>query len=111
MRRLVLLVLALLVGSPSLLEAQKRCNKGIPCGNTCISARKTCRIDAPRALQGSPAAPSIKSMPWVASSRGQTYYKRGCSGANKLAPANRIYFRSEADAQRAGYRRSTARGC
>ena len=29
------------------LEAQKRCVKGIPCGNTCIAANKTCRIGTP----------------------------------------------------------------
>jgi hypothetical protein len=28
-------------------DAQKRCVKGIPCGNTCISASKTCRIGSP----------------------------------------------------------------
>lgn len=27
--------------------AQKNCKKGIPCGNSCISATKTCRIGTP----------------------------------------------------------------
>lgn len=49
--------------------------------------------------------------PWVASSRGHTYYRRGCSTANRLSPANLIYFRSEADAQKAGYHRSRSKGC
>jgi hypothetical protein len=48
---------------------------------------------------------------WVASSRGRTYYKAGCSGANALSPANRIYFRTEAEAQAAGLTRSRTSGC
>lgn len=48
---------------------------------------------------------------WVASSRGHTYYRKGCSAGNRLSYANLIYFRSEEDAQRAGYHRSRSRGC
>lgn len=48
---------------------------------------------------------------WVASSRGHTYYRAGCGGAKKLSPANLIYFKSEADAQRAGLRHSVQDGC
>ena len=55
--------------------------------------------------------PIAASMAWVASSRGHTYYRRGCSTANRLSPANLIYFRTEEEAQQAGYRRSTSRGC
>lgn len=29
---------------PTSAEAQKNCKKGIPCGNSCISAKKVCRI-------------------------------------------------------------------
>lgn len=32
-------------------EAQKRCRKGIPCGNTCISAAKTCHVGIGRCDQ------------------------------------------------------------
>lgn len=49
--------------------------------------------------------------PWVASVRGDTYYRTGCSGGNQLAVGNRIYFQSEAEAQAAGYRRSRSSGC
>jgi hypothetical protein len=47
---LVVLFLALVSTSA---EAQKRCVKGIPCGNTCISANKTCRIGSPASSSGS----------------------------------------------------------
>jgi len=50
-------------------------------------------------------------MPWVASSRGEVYYRRGCGNANRLVPENRVYFRTEEDAKRAGYRRSGSPGC
>lgn len=62
------------------------------------------------ALVGSGTA-SVDSMPWVGSSRGRTYYRRGCRGASSLTPANRIYFRSEEEAQKAGYRRSAQADC
>ena len=185
------------------LEAQRRCVRGIPCGNTCIAANRTCRTGsppsqptpaptsratptappaspapapapsaAPQPAYATPAAPAggltvpgvpgyvaldtiellevqgarlralerrglagagvsvpaptadpqsysvpqppatpASSGPWVASRRGSTYYRSGCSGANGLAAQNRIYFQTEAEAQAAGYRRSSARGC
>ncbi len=100
-------------------EGQKNCRKGIPCGNTCIAANKVCHVGTPStAPTASPAAASdstavapTNSMAWVASSRGHTYYRRGCSTANRLSSANLIYFQTEEEAQRAGYRRSTSRGC
>jgi len=52
-----------------------------------------------------------EGMPWVASSRGEVYYRRGCGNANRLVPENRVYFRTEEDAKRAGYRRSGSPGC
>ena len=99
-------------------EGQKNCRKGIPCGNTCIAADKVCHIGTPSAPSAAQAptrtdstAASSNEMAWVASSRGHTYYKRGCGTAKRLSPANLIYFRTEQEAQRAGYRRSTSRGC
>jgi hypothetical protein len=41
-RNLALVFSLLLVASP--VVAQKNCTKGIPCGKTCISATKTCRV-------------------------------------------------------------------
>src|SRR5688500_1538957 len=100
-RILAALAVALLV--PVALDAQKNCKKGIPCGNTCIAATKTCRISStpapaptasadPAAETSPQAATASREAPWVASSRGGTFYRNGCSGGNKLSPANRIYF-------------------
>jgi hypothetical protein len=99
---------------------QKNCRKGIPCGNTCIAANKVCRIGTPSAPPATQPAPvrsdstavaPTSSMTWVASSQGHTYYRRGCGIANRLSPGNVIYFRTEEEAQRAGYHRSSSRGC
>jgi hypothetical protein len=120
MKRLLLLVVAVLIAFPVAADAQKQCVKGKPCGNTCIAVKKTCRVETPshtpRPSCPPPAATASRaepdeSVPWVASSRGQVYYRRECSNANRLAPANRIYFRTEEEARRASYRRSTSRGC
>ena len=101
-------------------EGQKNCRKGIPCGNTCIAANKVCHVGTPSTRPTASPAPTssdstavtpTNAMTWVASSRGHTYYRRGCSTANRLSPANLIYFRTEEEAQQAGYRRSTSRGC
>src|SRR5207248_200309 len=115
--RLLLLAVSILFALPVAANAQKRCRKGIPCGNTCIAANKTCRAGmpayAPPPSQLSPPAQAEPdtSRAWVASSRGHAYYKHGRSGANRLTPSNRVHFRTEEEAQRAGYRRSTPRGC
>jgi len=115
---LTLLGLSLLLASNA--EGQKNCRKGIPCGNTCIAANKVCHVGTPStppttstvpARSDSTAVVPKGGMAWVASSRGHTYYRRGCSTANRLSPANLIYFQSEEEAQRAGYRRSRSRGC
>src|SRR5437879_907442 len=97
-------------------EAQKHCRKGIPCGNTCIAANKVCHLGTPStpptaSRSESAAVAQNDSMAWVASSRGHTYYRRGCSTAKRLSRSNLIYFRTEEEAQRAGYHRSTSRGC
>ena len=117
--RLFTRFVVLLLLTPALASAQKNCTKGIPCGNTCIAANKTCRIGsaapasapAARATRPDTAAVPGPSAPWVASSIGRTYYRNGCAGARKLKAENRIYFTSEDDAKAAGLRRSAARGC
>ena len=51
------LLSALVVGGFSPANAQKNCTKGIPCGNTCISASKVCRVGTPtRTLTSEPTA-------------------------------------------------------
>jgi len=116
MRRTLFTFLALSLLVESNVEGQKNCRKGIPCGNTCIAANKVCHIGSPSTApttsrSDSTAVAQRDSMAWVASSRGHTYYRRGCSTANRLSTANLIYFRTEQEAQRAGYHRSTSRGC
>ena len=54
-----IMIVALLISTPVVLHAQRRCVKGIPCGGTCISATKTCRVGAPPASEPTRAdAPS-----------------------------------------------------
>ncbi len=76
MRRLILLVFFTVIAGP--LAAQKKCTKGIPCGNTCISAKKTCRIGSSPAkkpvTQRATTAPTAVSSdsttgPWVREGR------------------------------------------
>lgn len=94
-------------------QAQKTCKKGIPCGNSCIAANKTCRIQSvPTANSTSDAAATAsRDGAWVGSTIGHTYYRAGCSGARKLKPSNLRTFASEAEAQKAGYAHSGQRGC
>ena len=124
MRRALFTCLGLTLLVLSNAEGQNNCRKGIPCGNTCIAANKVCRIGTPSTPATTPPLPTAaptrsdsntvgptNNAAWVASSRGRTYYRRGCRTANRLSPANLIYFRTEEEAQQAGYRRSTSRGC
>lgn len=125
-RLTVAVILGLSLGVSRDLEAQRRCVKGKPCGNTCIAQNRTCHVSTPSATPSpspaprtAPAAPPARTDsqapattgPWVASRRGSTYYRSGCTGGNQLAAQNRIYFRTEEEARAAGYRRSTQRGC
>ena len=63
------------------------------------------------AIDASPFLVNIVDMPvpagmlYVASSRGKNYYPVDSSAGQNLSPANRIYFKSGADAERAGYKR------
>ncbi len=114
MRYTLFTFLSLLVVSNA--DAHKNCRKGTPCGNTCIAANKVCHIGTPSTPPTTATVPASSdstavAQAWVASSRGHTYYRRGCTTAKRLSPANLIYFRTEEEAKRAGYRRSTSRGC
>ena len=66
---------------------------------------------APVASAAAPPATPASATAWVASRLGSTYYRADCRAALRLAAANRLEFASEAEAQAAGYRRSTAAGC
>lgn len=131
-------VVALAVALAPTVEAQRNCRKGIPCGNSCISASKVCRIgsssarpayDPPSTSAARPAAVSTQlapqdtqvtsgalvgksaEYPWVGSFADGIYFRAGCSAARDLAPTNRRYFSSDEVAQGAGYRRSSVPGC
>jgi len=61
MRTLFLAAGLLLLASAA--SAQRRCVKGIPCGGSCISASKTCRIGTGSATSESPARPTSSGSP------------------------------------------------
>ncbi len=65
---------------------------------------------AQNALSGASDASSAQSQTGtiVASKRGSKYYFTWCSGAKSLSESNKIYFQTEAQAQIAGYSRSTS---
>ncbi len=114
------ILLISLVAFPPAAAAQKQCVKGKPCGHTCIAVAKTCHVERPAyappsdtdsAPAGTALAEPGAGMSWVASSRGEVYYRRGCVNASRLVPENRVYFRTEEEAKRAGYRRSGSPGC
>lgn len=116
-RAILPLILLGLLGAPELLEAQRRCQRGKPCGNTCIARHLTCRVGpgtaraAPRPTPQRAAVQVPDSAQFIASSRGRVYYWRGCSAWRRLASANLIFFGSRAQAEEAGYRPSTQAGC
>lgn len=118
---LLAVVIAGLALSPGSAEAQKRCTKGIPCGNTCIAANKTCRVgsgSATKAPASQSAPASSKAAPvipegaqYVASSKGTVYYWVGCNGWKNLSTANLVYFKTADEAKKAGYRQSLQAEC
>lgn len=113
------LTLASIFAVPEGLDAQKRCVKGKPCGNTCIARSKTCRVGTGSARQApvrssrpSPASAAVpEDARYVASSRGTKYYWIQCSAWRSLSPANRIFFKTRSEAEETGYTPSAQRGC
>jgi len=47
-------------------------------------------------------------MKYVASSRGKNYYALSCSGVKTLSEANKIYFSTTIEAEKAGYKKSSS---
>lgn len=95
--------------------AQRRCTKGIPCGNTCIAANRNCRVGADSttssggiASQPTPAARVPEGMQFVASTQGRVYYFVGCSAWRSLSTANLRFFRTAAEAKAIELEPSTA---
>jgi hypothetical protein len=115
--RVLLVLLPLMVTLHRQAEGQKHCRKGIPCGNSCISASKVCHIGggetAPpqqpvRPSEATPVAPP-EAERWLAQAHGRVYYRASCQAAKELPEP--IYFKSEGEAIRLGYRRSQVPGC
>jgi hypothetical protein len=133
-------VLLLTIGlSAGPLAAQRKCTKGIPCGNTCIAANKVCRIGTTTARPASApdstarpalAAPAATPAPttlhslvdlpagdstwrWVAAKQGEVYYINApaCAFLQRVPSADRVYFRTELEAKAYGLRRSFNTGC
>ena len=124
MKTFLVIAFAVLLAVP--LHAQPNCKKGKPCGNSCIAQNKTCRIGtstpAPAAAPAGQAAPlaaisatAVRDInsPWVAFKDGSIYYRNvmGCEVARVPVKAERVYFRSEEDARRAGLAASREAGC
>lgn len=111
-----LVVLAILVGWPSITEAQKNCTKGIPCGNSCISASKVCRINSSSRssldTEGArdPFADTAAARGrYAALPNGKVYYFTTCQAARELP--ERIYFKTEQEARDSGRMPSRVPGC
>lgn len=130
------LVVAFLLSLATPASAQN-CKKGIPCGNSCISAGKTCRVGAgtARAAPGSPGATAPVAAPppstttsrvptstavvvppgstFVALAGGFVFYSidPSCIVWREMPPADLQWFRTEADAIQARFRRSMVLGC
>lgn len=120
MSRLLILLFALLLTDAGAADAQKRCVKGIPCGNTCIAATSSCRVgtgnadQAPASARPTPSSSAVRIPPeavYVASSRGRVFYPAACSAWRSLAPGNLIWFRSAEEAIAAGLTPSKSPGC
>lgn len=76
-------------------------------GNTPIVAGSggTFRAPLPRTINASAVSGAPEGMIFIASRRGKKYYIVGSPEGDRLVPENRIYFRTAADAEAAGYRR------
>ncbi len=112
--RLIAVFFIALLGFTAAANAQKQCVKGIPCGNTCIAATKTCRVGSGSATARPlelPKASAPVGAQYVASNRGQVYYWLGCNAWQNLSTANLVYFKTAKEASEAGYRPSASSGC
>lgn len=133
LRGVILAAMGVLLCAP--LHAQRNCRTGIPCGNSCIAATKTCRIGgaaAPRSESPSSsvapsnvtppalgsraqleagAIPPASTHPWVALRGGTFFYRRSCRAARELPRQELVYFKSETEAVDSGRLPSEVAGC
>jgi len=110
MRRSVFLIALMAMLIPGILEGQKNCKKGKPCGNSCIAQDKVCHVGTPTSEPSTLSDPASTS-DWVWSIADRVYFKASCDAAKDLASDNRRSFSSEATAREAGFRRSRVEGC
>lgn len=73
-------------------------------GNTQLSHTGSFAVAASELLVNVVDVSIPQGMHYVASRKGQKYYPVQSASANRLKPENRIYFRTELEAQNAGYR-------
>lgn len=137
-------VVLLLAAAPALanvsvcaprIDAQPRCKKGCPCGNSCISCSKTCRIASPPPSKPTPApaavskpatplpvpttAPSVSgltsappsSAAWIGSSANRLFFLSTCVLAPHVPTADRIEVRDTTALSSVGFRRLILPGC
>ena len=131
--RLSVLCTALGLFFISEVEAQKKCTKGIPCGNTCIAANKTCRIGTSSTTPETTPKPLATTAPatgttarapldipagdstwgWTAARSGDVYYAnvQSCVYLQRVQAGQRIYFRTSKEAEAYGLTRSLNSGC
>ena len=136
MRLALAVTLVITLAQPA--DAQPNCRKGKPCGNSCIAQNRTCRVGGASSgsstAEGSePNAPSRAAplytpsdadrrqrtersdtlMPWVAAMSPSVYFASACSGAATISADRRLFFRTEENLQRIGYKRASAKleGC
>jgi len=125
MKTAILVPLLALIASSTTADAQRRCTKGIPCGNSCIAANKTCRIgpptDRPPATKEKEASPSTLAapvtppppvnsdsrLPWVGDTHFNVYYANGCTGGERVASWYKTYSKTEGELRKRGFRRAT----
>lgn len=133
----------LLAGAPALanvspcvsrIDAQPRCKKGCPCGNSCISCSKTCRISSspppatPTAKAPVPAPPATlptttpsarrllgdtaaADLSWVGSSTNRLFFLSTCPLVPHLPSADRVDVRDSMALSKMGFRRLLVPGC
>ena len=123
-------VVLLLVVCALNLQAQKRCVKGIPCGNSCIAANKTCRIGTPsttseRAEPKTVSTGTAKKDSVASDSSGKTSTDVGavkvwvntksrvyhCEGSRYYGQTANGKYSSEKEAVEQGYRPAYGRKC
>ena len=90
-------LLVALVAIPRAAEAQKK------------AAKKEAKKEA--AAKAAAADTTKPKAPWVAENGGKKYFKAGCAASRKLAPVKEVWFKTEVDAKKAGFVRSTKKGC